>query len=1295
MADETIDSSVIDRSGREFFLTKASRAGGPVTCVAFSPSKPSTQPKYDDNYFFFVAQGPYLTRYKNRGAKDDVDIDVGANINVGATNNPQQLLVFTENGGQQRGGGSIHGIHFLENVTSKAKAGKTFTSWDSIVYGGKRLAFCSLLGGGGCNDGSTSNSKIERRDVILSEATAKTEINRNSLSPTSPFLELDDWIWNVKTFSVDDNDTDSTNKMKTTMVVGYARHMLEVWNVEESITDIEVGHNECINDSIEPSRRTAIFSTCLRRFFLSPSTVVTSMDFIFVKQQNQHDTISTQGDHNENDTLWIASGTSFHKIWISCIPMNDIINPPIIEEEKEQCNNRMDLTSSSSPTPKNYLLEGHVGVVHCVRWFNDGGVISLASTSDDRSVRKWVWDITQQYWVEKWVGWGHSARVWSVAMVNPASPNEQHSTSSDLTSTSSSSAPSPSLPVLVSVAEDGTARVWSTESGETMACIHHSTTLRTVDTRSTIDGGMMVIGTTDGISVMYDVYNHISGENRFEVPIPDDRPQEIIDKPSSDDIESVVTSITHAEGEEQNADKLQTKKKKKKKKKKIQSQVILGMKCWCDVTKSSTPQVIVATRQGTLMSLNIDTQDWHILGPWWEKYIGERHGIQASDGCCMAVHDTMCAVAIGTTRGDIVLTSFQKSKDTNSTILKARGLRGVQGLSFIDSTCLVSFHVQSVALWNMDFENVTNTAEVEPNIVLKLETKGIPLSCAYDRVNHRVVVGDSRGNIVYFNTKDIDHMKGGLIEPISRIPRVHQKQHVMSIKWLNTDTIISAGNDGCIHISYLDGDFFRKGWSYPAPSMNGITAITHSSGPIIVAGYYGNVFRMLDTRSGCELFRADTGGRQRILDYRVNTRNNILAGIPLGYQLAVCKGLKDGSNNLFVQHSSIHPRRDEANGVKLHVETIFDSTFFTLTNQEIVFLVTVSEDCNSRISAWRKGRIIDSVLLTPQESCCRCVAISKVDEKSVLLVVGGGKLTLQFFLVKERSNFGIINSTRDLDITFIGNGSTWKKGATIDHRINAVSAIPLLGGEHRSHLVVAGDSDGGSHIFLITGDGSDGCKNIRSLLVPTMSERPILCIETLAIGNRILIMMGSTGGDIAIFDLPASLSQLEDFCEGSNWWYPIGGYEGHQMGTNTICAQILSMEITINKMNATVSIVTGGDDQALCISRLSLEQIDDCDTRLKLVRDADINVIPEASFSAIKGVSVVNFRDQKYLLAVGYSQQLSAWRFHNKDDMSLQCKSRVSVDLGDINSLSVYQPSDKSTCFVAVCGMGVEMFQQG
>merc|ERR1711957_457197 len=179
------------------------------------------------------------------------------------------------------------------------------TSWDAVVYGGNRLAFCNLLSGD-CG-GSTTDSQIVRQDVTLAAATTSGR-KKSSLSSTSPFLELGDWIWNVKTFP---------NKTKTTLVVGYARHMLEVWNLEESITDIEDGHDERVDNNVEPTRRIVIISTCLRRLFLNPSTVVTSMDFIFVRQQEQHGVISTEGVHNENDTLWVAAGTSFHKIWVS------------------------------------------------------------------------------------------------------------------------------------------------------------------------------------------------------------------------------------------------------------------------------------------------------------------------------------------------------------------------------------------------------------------------------------------------------------------------------------------------------------------------------------------------------------------------------------------------------------------------------------------------------------------------------------------------------------------------------------------------------------------------------------------------------------------------------------------------------------------------------------------------------------------------------------------------------------------------------------------------------------------
>jgi len=322
--------------------------------------------------------------------------------------------------------------------------------------------------------------------------------------------------------------------------------------------------------------------------------------------------------------------------------------------------------------------------------------------------------------------------------------------------------------------------------------------------------------------------------------------------------------------------------------------------------------------------------------------------------------------------------------------------------------------------------------------------------------------------------------------------------------------------------------------------------------------------------------------------------------------------------------------------------------------------------------------------------------VSKIDEKSALLVVGGGKLALQFFLVKERRNCSNSCSARDLEITFLGNGLTSKKETTIDHRVNSISALPLLKDDGRFHLVLAGDSEGCSHAFLVSEDNDQNNRNPRGLLVPTTSERPILCIEMIVVCDRILILMGTTGGEIGLFDIPASLSQLQD-CWGNfeTLWNPIGRYHGHQMGTNTISAQELSLEMVNNKIRAILSIVSGGDDQALCISRVGLEKKESSDACLQLVEEPHVKVVSEASFSAIKGVSHIRFRHQRYLLSVGYSQQLSIWKFDNDDDMLLECTSRLPVDLGDVNCLSVYPSLDESTYLVAVCGMGVEVFRQG
>ena len=1299
--NNTDSSSCCNDDGLDFSLRKIGFSG-PVTCVKFHPP------------FFFVAQGPYLTRSRERilHQVDDADSEKNRPYQLA-----HQLLVFTDKFcGSRRGGGTIHGIHFLDDNKNKNPnqpkrthhtttvppnnyASASQSSWDAIVYGGNRLAFCNIEDG---------DNIMTRRDVIHQGgglAAKKSERNFvNSSSSIIPFLELGDWIWNVKTIT-----KNTTTKLNTRMVVGYARHMVEVWNLEEESTVIvENSTNEHI--ALERSfkstatfttgrRRTVINSTCLRRFFLDPSTIVTSMDFVFLKQENHQ-----KGNCNEINTLGIAAGTSFHKIWISYVPLDYFNGGSVIDdkgrEEYDVDQNRTDtdLSKSSTPISINYLLEGHLGVVHCVRWFKEKGRLSLATTSDDRSVRKWVWSESKQKWINKWVGWGHSARVWSVA---------------DLTVSSLTTSSSTLLTVLISVSEDGTARIWSNESGHMLGCMHHSTTLRTIDTCCVVGvggggDGMILIGGTDGISFVYNLRNHIISRtnNMFEVPIPDDRPSEnAIEKTSNntcsgtDTCNGIFVTKEIAENN-QITSAIETAKEKKKRKKKLQVQIIIGVKCWSDRTGKNSSLVLVATRQGSLMSLNIDTKQWESLEPWWEQSIGEKYGIQSVHGCCMVVNDANYMLAVGTTLGDIILTSIDKGKDRIKTVLRAHMLRGVQGLCFVDSFCLVSFHVKSVAIWKINFETPPNNAvvQLDPIIVLSVETKGIPLSCAYDQVNHRIILGDSRGNLLYYNTKNINNMQGGSISATHKIHRVHQKQHVMSIKWLNKYTILSAGNDGCIHVSYLIDGIFKRGFSYPSPSITGISTITRSSKPTIVSGYYGNTFVVKDIDSGYEYIRAETGGRQRILDYRSDIEKINLGKTPLRYQVIVCKGIKDGSNSLFVQHSPSQVASEiptegcfGAKGAKLHNETIFGSTSFTLTNQEIVFLVTASEDCSSRISAWNQGSIIDSVPLTPQESCCRCVASSKLNDKSVFLAIGGGKLTLQFFLVKVQSNSTIVKSTQDLEITFIGKGSTRNKG-DIDHRMNAVQAVTLLGDKSQSQLVVGGDSNGCFHIFVVKGDDNEDCSNIvRGFSLPTISGRPILSIAIVTVRNRFLIFMGSTGGDVIFLDVPGTLSELLDLDEDANCWNPIGKYLGHQMGANCIVAQIPSLEVTKNGINASVLVITGGDDQSLCISRIQLKQIGDCNSPLNLVHNAELSIFPEASSSAIKGVSLLRFRGQNYIIAVGYSQQLSVWRINSEIRLSLQFLSSVSVDLGDVNSLSV---CGKSPCFVAVCGMGVEMFQQ-
>ncbi|KAL3922164.1 MAG: hypothetical protein SGILL_002349, partial [Bacillariaceae sp.] len=785
--------------------------------------------------------------------------------------------------------------------------------------------------------------------------------------------------------------------------------------------------------------------------------------------------------------------TSFYKIWVSSIVLD---------------------SADSSTIQTTSRLEEHGGVVHAVQFSEDG--MTLASTSDDRSVRKWTWDATLQMYQQQWVGWGHSARVWAVSF---ASEN------------------------LVTVSEDGTARVWAGESGEELACIHHgapSGSLWTVDSM----GEFMVMGATDGIVSGHDLGNRIRDKNLSiidSVSIPDDRPKEPQDSLS---VDSEAIQLSAENGE---------KKKTKKKRKKVRAQ-------------------------------------------------------------------------------------------------------------------------------------------------------GVPMSCAYNEETNQIVIGDSRGSISLFS---LTEGSNEIVASLSVIHRAHQKEHVCSLKWVNCRTIVSAGNDGSLNTSYVIEDALHKGWSFPASLMSGISRLFDSQNaafleitqsPVLVGGYYGNTFRTIDAMSGFENVQVKTGGRQRILDFNVEPDHDKESGLSAEYALAVCMGEQNGSNSVYIQQMKSTTRNDEARvypsiarGVKLHGETVFESAMFTLIDSEFQFLVTSSEDCTTRVSAWHEGAIVDSLMLDPQVSCVRCVSSSQIDEKSVLLAIGGGKLMIQFFVIQVWPD-KTIRSVHDLRITYLGKGTNGKKKeAHIDQRFNAVKVVPVDKGK-RVHLVIAGDSNGFAHIFLIPED-IQRVQDHRSTLGMKfqISARPILCIETVTVWNRVLLLIGTTKGDILFYDLPTSYSELEAKMKAQNKaWDLLGACEAHQMGTNTLSAFISSIE---NEQCVGVTIVSGGDDHSLCFTHIKIQQNKHSDT-LSVSDDRLVRSVREASCSAIKSVNHVTLNGKKFILAAGYSQILSLWNIPDDITIKPHAVSTARIDLGDVNCMTFSNPSNgASEAWVAACGMGVEMFK--
>ena len=200
--------------------------------------------------------------------------------------------------------------------------------------------------------------------------------------------------------------------------------------------------------------------------------------------------------------------------------------------------------------------------------------------------------------------------------------------------------------------------------------------------------------------------------------------------------------------------------------------------------------------------------------------------------------------------------------------------------------------------------------------------------------------------------------------------------------------------------------------------------------------------------------------------------------------------------------------------------------------------------------------------------------------------------------------------------------------------------------------------------------------------VSGLNSRPILCLDLVVVDPGLVILTaGNTAGVLGVFKI--------DLTPPSTYKCSLmHSFQPHSMGCNSV-----SVEYSGENTSKDLTIVTGGDDQALHCSIFKLHNL--------TVPLATVTV-PNASSSALK--SVMLSADSDKLYAVGYDQQLKAWEIRrspgrlrgfanvtgNADILSLveAGKERVNVtDVSDGSCLQLRKDSD----LVVVVGDGLEV----
>jgi WD40 repeat protein len=1209
----------------------------------------------------------------------------------------------------------------------------------AVVFGGRRMSF---LSGGGLWDTSHSRAAAAAADNFRSISIRRVTNERKMT--THPYLEVSDWIHDIRMLNVDHfyrssetasqakDDIDSKNAERTPcttmaflMAMAMTSNCCEIWAFRS--TREEIGRDVALC----PTRLLCI--ACDVRCMTYSLSLYGWDDDVKLDVDgcatNDSEYFRSYGSVIV-PALLAASGTVFGDIIVwgvvdvhrKCCPafnehfpsiFNSWLSDTITEKNMDVRQN----TPTRIRVSPLYRLKGHLGSVFKVKFSECGNF--LASSSDDRTVRLWMLtatnfqsantveydknsqnirqrsateilalDSSRMLYTLTWTGWGHTARVWDVSFVPLQSQHETDAL----------------FPMIVSAGEDGTARVWSPLSSTKEIAHplrgHRCESIWTVD----ICEDIVVTGGNDGCVKLFGLGSRVrSGEESVRsVFVPRDPRQ---------NMPVIVTN---------GVDDTNSHRKKKNENKQHEiGQTICGMVFY---TRSGGVQtdLLVVTRAGGLFSLDMTSNAWSEHSSWSEhvvsSFVDERIYIDPSTGNCVGAHPSGKCAVVGTTEGWLVISSVSGSSsfaaqtlplnhNNTNVAFRAQSYFPVQSITFIDESSLLVFYARGAIIWFRFDESPT------PLYVMNLGTTAIPLSFANN--SNEMYIGDSRGNIAYFSLNetgtltDIDTQADDVHErkPNVLLTNVHGKEHVTGLVIISTGLVLSVGNDGCLHqCKRVANGELQKLTSIPVPKVTGlrhIWTVADASGieRVILGGYYGNDFVMLDSTNGYyELLRIATGGRQRRQDMFYSSNNNTGSTRCTNlFGMAILIGQKDGVNSIDIHCSQLlqnplenmdvccQSRAIYSIGPSIHGEAINDACWVD-DGRGNNFLLTGSNDCSVTLSKLKNCKLDSTVELPPHESCVRGVCSS-----GRLLVTCGGKLSMEFYILCTSPMLSVNGGDPSPGfVSLLCSYRTLGK-ATIDHRMNSVRATNLFPPEKQCHLVLAGDSDGDLHLCII----SERAVARRTVIGRKLNgnRRPILCLALLRCNPReIFAFVGTTDGEISVWVLPGII-----LCDGDGTHEldgiipiaPVHSFKAHKTGVNDISVANASPQ----KLTDTLAVVitSVGDDQAL--TTCMLEFITD-------PREGDLEVSSEialcttcASATALKAVKIISDSDF-YRIYTIHSAEITLWHLvvnHHELSVNYITSTPLGTEGSCIDCISQKSTNGSVHDTIAVCGEGIAL----